>query len=281
MALPDLYTYLDYRKYLRDWFDARKGGNPRFSHRGFARRAGQSSPSLLLHVIAHKRNLTPQTTEAFCKAMDLRGEDAEFFHALVLFDQAETLDERNRAWERVRAARRFREARHLEGEGVEYLSRWYYAAIRELATCEAFQPDPDWIAEVLRPRITTDQARSALDLLLSLGLLKTEEDGSVTPAEASVVTPHEVSGMAASNYHAAMIDRARESIGVYKPAERHYCAVTVAVPAALLPRLKREIDAFQERVLDLCDGADDPRQRVYQLNVQLLPLSAALPSSET
>lgn len=69
--------------------------------------------------------------------------------------------------------------------------------------------------------------------------------------------------MAASNYHAAMIDRARESIGRYKSSERHYCAVTVAVPLELIPRLKREMDAFQERILDLCDGADNPRQRVY------------------
>lgn len=192
MALPDLYTYLDYRKYLRGWFDARKAGNPRFSHRAFARRAGQSSPSLLLHVIAHKRNLTPLTTESFAKAMELKGEDAEFFHGLVSFDQAETLDERNRAWERIRAARRFREARRLEGDGVEYLSRWFYAAIRELATCEAIRPDPVWIAETLRPSITAEQAQQALDLLLSLGLLRAEPDGSVVPAEASVVTPHEV-----------------------------------------------------------------------------------------
>ena len=39
MSLPDLYAYLDYRKYLEDWFDARKAANPRFSHRMFARRA--------------------------------------------------------------------------------------------------------------------------------------------------------------------------------------------------------------------------------------------------
>lgn len=280
MAAPDIHAYLDYRRYLRDWFDARKAGNPRFSHRLFARKAGQSSPSLLLHVIERKRNLTPATTEAFAKAMDLAPAEAEFFSALVALDQAETFEDRNRAFERVRATRRFREARRLEGEGVEYLSRWYYAAVRELASCAEFRPDPEWIAATLRPRITPAQARGALELLLSLGLLKQEEDGSVVPAEASIVTPHEVSGLAAGNYHAAMIERARESIGQYKAAERHYCAVTVAVPLSLVPRLKRELDAFQERILDLCDGADPPRERVYQVNLQLVPLSAPLPSEE-
>lgn len=280
MARPDIFTYLDYRRYLRDWFDARKAGNPRFSHRLFARRAGQSSPSLLLHVIDKKRNLTAATTEAFCTAMELKGDEAEFFSALVLLDQAETLEERNRAWERVRATRRFREARRVEGQGVEYLSRWYYPAIRELASCEEFRADPAWIASVMRPAVTVEQAAAALELLLSLGLLKKTDEGGVVPAEASVVTPHEVSGLVIGNYHGAMLDLARSSIGVYKAAERHFCGVTVAVPLALVPRLKREFDAFQERVLDLCDGADPPRERVYQINLQLVPLSAPLPASE-
>lgn len=274
MTAPDVYTYLDYRRFLRDWFEARKAANPRFSHRAFARRAGVSSPSLLLAVIEGKRNLTPTTIDAFIQGMGLEEGEADFFSALVQFAQAETLDDRNRAWERVRAVRRFREARHLAEEGVEYLSCWYYPAIRELASCEGFRDDPDWIAGALRPRITPAQARKALDVLVALGLLRREPDGGgLVPAEASVVTPHEVSGMAASNYHVAMIERARDALGSVPARERHFCGVTVAIPSSLVPRLKRELDALQERLLDLCDGAEERREAVYQINLQLLPLS--------
>lgn len=272
--LPDIYAYLDYRRYLRDWFTARKAANPRYSHRAFARKAGQSSPSLLLAVTDGKRNLTPSTTEAFVLALGLKGEDALFFGALVQLDQAETNDARNRAWERVRATRRFREARQLEGDAVEYLSAWYYPAIRELATCGDFRPDPDWIAARIRPRVTPQQARKALDLLLALGLVTVDAAGKMTPADASVVTPHEVAGLAAFNYHVGMIERAAEALATVSSVERHYCALTVSIPQSLVPRLKRELDAFQERILDLCDGVDDPRERVYQLNLQLFPLSA-------
>lgn len=270
---PDIYSYLDYRRFLRDWFESKKASNPRFSHRVFARRANVTSPSLLLAVMDGKRNLTAATIEGFSGALTLSGDAAEFFEALVMLDQAETHDERNKAWERVRAVRRFREARRLAGEGVDYLSCWYYPAIRELASCADFRPDPDWIASRLRPRITPAQARKAIDVLLALGLLRAEKDGQLTPTDASVVTPHEVAGLAAVNYHVGMIERARDAVTAVPAAERHYCAVTVAIPMALVPRIKRELDAFQERLLDLCDGATDPRERVYQLNLQLLPLS--------
>ena len=47
----------------------------------------------------------------------------------------------------------------------------------------------------------------------------------------------------------------------------------MAVPSSLVARLKQEVTAFQERVLHLCDTAPEERDRVYQLNLQLFPLS--------
>lgn len=273
MPGPDLYTYLDYRQFLRDWFEAKKAADPAFSHRAFARRAKVASPSLLKAVIDGKRNLTPGTTDAFADAVGLGLEESEFFGVLVHFAQAETLEDRNRAWERVRAVRRFREARHLADEGIQYLSCWYYPAIRELAGCDGFQSDPEWIAATLRPTIPAEEARRALEVLEALGLLSRDAGGTLRPSEATVVTAAEVRGMAASNYHLGMIDRARAALTAVPSAERHFCALTVAVSPDLVPRLKREISAFQERLLDLCDGAEAPRELVYQVNLQLVPLS--------
>jgi uncharacterized protein (TIGR02147 family) len=178
----------------------------------------------------------------------------------------------------VRAAKRFRGARRLDGEAVEYLSCWYYAAVRELATCALFQPDPEWIATALRPRITPAQARKAVELLLSLGMFERRPDGGINVTTVSVATPHEVAALAAYEYHRNMLARAVEALSTSAPVERHYCGVTVAIPASLVPMLKKELDAVQERLLDLCDSATAARERVYQINLQLVPLSAPAPS---
>ena len=83
MDTPDIYAYLDYRAFLSTWFDARKAQNPRFSHRLFARLAGQKSPSLLLQVIQRKRNLSEVTAPEFARAMKLDPDETSFFFALV------------------------------------------------------------------------------------------------------------------------------------------------------------------------------------------------------
>lgn len=271
--VPNVYEYLDFRRYLGDWFASKKQRNPKFSYRMFARMAGQKSPSLLHHVVRGDRNLTAATTEAFVRAMKLSVPDAAFFGLLVQLGQATTDTERNDAWERIAATRRFREARLVEGAGFAYLSHWYYPAIRELAHRDDFRADPAWIASTLRPRITAAKATRALRELMAMRLL-VEHEGRVRPAEASVVTPHEVAGLAVHNYHAGMLARAREAIDAFDPEERHFGGLTVAVPADLVPRLKEELVAFQERVLNLCDSASGASDQVYQVNLHLFPLSA-------
>jgi len=275
---PDVFSYLSYREYLRDWFQAQKRADRRYSHRLFARRAAVKSPSLLSEVMAGRRSLTSNTADGFVRALRLDREETGFFLALVQFEQAGAAAEKNEAWDRISASRRFRSARPLDDGVVRYLSNWYYPATRELALRSDFQAEPDWIARQLRPAVTRAQARDALETLLTLGMLVRDGD-RVIPAEVSVATPHEIAGLAAHNYHQGMLQRAAEALTSTPAEERHYCAVTVAIPRSLIPRLKGELDALQERLLHLCDDHVADAEQVYQINLQLLPLSR--PPEET
>ena len=196
-----------------------------------------------------------------------------FFSHLVKLDQAKTDKERNLAWRNISATKRFREARQIEGQSVAYLSHWYYPAIRELALRGDFQGDPEWIASQLRPSIKVEQAKQALDSLIDLGMLA-EKTGRLRPAEGTVVTPMEVAGMAVHNYHRGMLERAGESMDAFDPDERYLGGLTVAIPETMVDQVKDEIKAFQSRMLDLCDSAENDAERVYQLGLQFFPLSA-------
>lgn len=273
---PDLFSTLDHRKHLADWFAWKKQVNPRFSHRLFARLAGVKSPSLLLLVMQGKRNLTDTTLPGVCRAMGMDAEEEEFFTALVDLDAAIAPDERSRVFLRISAMRRFQAARRIEGEAFRYLSVWYLPAIRELAGCAGFRADPAWIAATLRPRVTVAEATEALDTLRALGMLRPGPDGELHAGDVTLATPHEVAGLAVHNFHKGMLARAVEAIDAFRPTERHLGAVTVAVPESLVPRLKKEIAAFQEHLLDVCDGAGAPGERVMQINLQMFPLSAPI-----
>jgi uncharacterized protein (TIGR02147 family) len=269
----DIFAFLDFRAFLERWFETRKARNPRFSHRLFARLAGQKSPSLLLQVIQGKRNLTPATVSAFAEAMKLDVEQTAFFHALVDLDQATNDEQRNEAWARIAAERRFRAARRIDGDSLTYLSSLRIPALRELAALPGFRDDPKWIASVMRPPITPAEARAALDVLFGLGMLVRDDDGNVRPTEVTVATPREVGTLAVHNYHRDACERAREAVGAVAPDQRHFLGLTVAIPPELMPVLKDQLNAVQARLLDLCDANPGLKRRVVQINLHLFPLT--------
>ncbi len=273
--IPNVFAYLDYRAYLRAWFADRKATEPGFGHRVFVRRIGRSSPSLLVEVMRGPRKLSAALLPRVVEVLELSPPESSFFSALVEYNQAETPAQKAAAWESVRASRRFHHARKLGGDSVRYLSAWYIPAIRELARCKDFRADPVWIARRLVPHITPAEAQRALDVLLDIGFLTRHTDGRTIATTESIVTPHEVPGADVIHYHADMIERAGAALTTTPPNERHYAGLIVAVPMRLLPDLKRELDTFQQRLLDLCASEEGTHERVYQINLHLLPLSGS------
>lgn len=277
--LPDVFAYLSYRSYLEDWFTARKAADSRFSHRLFARRAGATSPSLLNEIVSGKRNLSPSMADGFVRALGLSSSSADFFRDLVALDQAPSDAERNAAWERISAHRRFRSARSIEGAAFAYLSSWVIPATRELAMRSDFVAEPEWVARALQPPVTAAAAKEALSVLFDLGML-VWRDGRAVPCDVSVATPHQVRGLAAHNYHRQMLERALGAIEGVRSSERHLVGVTVAVPERIVPELKAELDRLQERLLHLCDEHSSEAERVYQLELCLFPLSSGRAAKE-
>mgnify|MGYP000918236549 FL=1 len=271
--LPSVYEYTDYRAFLRDHFAASKVAKPFYSHRYFARKAGFATSNFVKLVMDGKRNLGPQALEGVVKALQLGRDEAAFFGDLVALDQAESLADRNRAFDRVAANRRFRQARKLEGPLFEYLRHWYFPAVRELSARVDFVEDPRWIAQQILPAITTKQAKSALETLERLGLLVRDEKGRLTRGEPSLTTGHEVRSVVVPAYHRQMIERAGGSVDRVPPEERDVSALTVCIKQQSLEELKQRIRRFREDLLELCDRESEP-ERVYQLCVQLFPLSA-------
>ena len=269
---PNIYEYVNYRDYLRQYYESGKEHRSAFSYRFLARRAGFSSPNYYKLVMDGDRNIGPDSIEKFADALDLTDEERRFFADLVAFNQAEDVDERNEAFERIAARRRFRKARRIDQSMFEYLSHWYHPAIRELAARPDFEADAEWIGARLSPSVPTDKIADSLDLLFDMQLLVRDEKGEIHRGDPSLTTGHEVGSLAIGNFHRQMIERASESIESFDSEVRDISALTVCIDVAMVDDLKDRIHAFREKLLHLADDTDNP-EAVYQMNVQLFPLT--------
>lgn len=176
MALDRLYDYDDFRKFLQDYFEEQKRMRAVFSHRFFAAKAGFSSSSYCLNVIRGRFNLTQKSIEKIAKALELEPLQKSYFQALVKYNQAEQLKDREDAWEQIVKIRKRIDFTHITTREQAYFSKWYYPIVRELVVTSNWAGDYMKLARMLDPQITTDEARAAVKSLLEWGLIR-EVDG--------------------------------------------------------------------------------------------------------
>lgn len=272
MKKPDLFAYLDYRKFLKDAFDAMKARDPKISYRSVAKRAGFTSPNFLQLVIAGKRNLQSSQLPGVVRALDLNKQEADFFGNLAGFDQAKDFEEKNFHYQKMLRSRKYAVTKAVEKGQFEYFDQWYHPAVRELLVHKDCS-GPAWVAERIHPRITVPQAEKSVELLQRLGLVKRDEaSGKWTQTDAIISTPAEVASLAIANYHRSVLKLASDSIEAFPSKERDLRAVTLGLPRSLFPEVKRRMEEFWRDLLALADGQKGVED-VIQINLQLFPMA--------
>lgn len=266
----DVFTYNNYRVFLADFYAAKKPQG--FSYRAFSAAAGLGAPNYLQLVIAGKRNLSREMASRFAQTCGLGREASRYFLALVAFNQATTAEERNSNYAALASFTRYRRAHQLALAEAAYHSTWYLPAVRELASSPHFRHDLEWIASALRPAISKDEAKHAVETLLQLGLLHIDESGQLRQRKSIVSTGSPPGGLHLRNYHAEMMRRATAAMETFAASERDITSLTMCISPDAFERIKGRLADMRREIIDLCETDVGSRQ-VFQLNLQLFPLS--------
>ncbi len=274
VTFPNLLTYSDYRQYLRDYYEINKAANPDFSFRYLSQRAGVNSSAYFKYVIEGKRNLTKGSLLKTCMALKLKDRDAEYFENLVFFNQAKTLREKNFYFERLTKLKGLFDTRRVRQDQYAFYSEWYHSAVREMLGCIRFDGDYDDLAARMVPQITAKQARDSVALLLRLGLVRKDAQGIWHATDPVLTTDGQVSAKDVSDFQLRMLLLASEAFGRFTSEERLMSSTTFSISAKTLDLFKRKIRALKSELLELA-RLDDEADRVFQLNLNLFPLTAA------
>jgi uncharacterized protein (TIGR02147 family) len=266
-----IFEYTSYRKYLEDFFIESKQKNPKFSHRYLASRLGITMPNLVQMVMQGKRKMSSNLCARIAKVMGLHRREADYFDNMVRFMQAKTHDQKNIYFLRMLKIRRGLRLKKIEERQYEYFSNWYNPVIRELVTYPDFRGNYKWLAKKLSPPITPDQARSSIDLLLRLGLI-IKNGRKYRQRQALISTGPEVNSLAIVNFHRSVACLAAGSYDRNPKNEHNLTGCTLNLTKEHFDELVSEISFFRKRALSM---ADEPKltSRVYQLNIQLFPVS--------
>lgn len=270
-ATVDVFRFRDYRAFLGAFYTARKAHG--FSYQAFANAAGLGARNYLKLVTDGKRNLSAPMAKRFAQACGLSGDSARYFETLVAFNQATTDQERAELHEQLMTFARFRSAQRLDLTHKDYYSAPYISVVRELLAIPGFNASPENVAANLRPPLTREQAAHALDVLLRLGLIHTDEAGSLQQSSRAVATPTDVTGQFyLRTFHAEMMQWATRAMEQVPAAERYISALTLSASAETFELVRQRILDVRSEIKALCD-ADPAPSRIMQFNLQWFPVS--------
>jgi uncharacterized protein (TIGR02147 family) len=270
IGMPDVLGYLDYRIYLKDWYEARKRREKGFSYRALAREVGYRSHAFFSLVLQRRSNISIEVAMGFADCIGLKGREREYFLLLVSCNQEEVPSQRQIMFQRLQKLNGT-PATQLREDQDAFLASWRHAALREMLGIDPFQGGEAQWGERMVPAATAREVRESLDLLLALGLAHRTARGIVR-TDPRLVTGTTYTESATRGFMRQVHELGGEALERFPRSERHHGWATLSVSAATLETMRAELRALVQRFLTLAEEEVSP-DRVMQLNLEFFPLA--------
>jgi uncharacterized protein (TIGR02147 family) len=271
----DVFGFMSVQELLAHIYSERKKETKPYSYRMFSSELGFGESNYMHLICTQRRQLSLRSAHTVASRLGLHGERRTWFLSLVEHTAGRDQAQRSEGIEKAYAARRKTLASELSRDEMEFFGKWYHSVIRELAASEEFSPDPKWICQQLRPRITVEQAKHSLELQLRLGYLQFDENlQRVIIPQSHIRVPEGVTNLAIHKFHQEMLQLSERSLSEIEAYERDLSAVTLHLNGEQINAVKEILREARKKIVALSEGLNcSDGAAVFQLNMQLFPVS--------
>lgn len=270
--MPNVLDYLDYRAFLRDFVEEKKRLNRFLSYRSLGGRIGMDAGNLV-KVLQDKRHISRRVAANLAKYARLSKAETVYFNTLVAFGKAKKDKDNRELFEKLVSLRSV-EARTVQPHRYELYQHWYHTAILALLYISPFDGDYGRLGSRLEPPLTAREARESVQLLVRLGFLKQKPDGGFVHADALLSTGEKWHSLAVRAFQEQTAELGLRALRTQPAGERDISTLTITASAEDLEEIRRVTREYRKSILEIANASEDG-DRVYQVNIQVYPLSKA------
>jgi uncharacterized protein (TIGR02147 family) len=270
MNIVSVFEYFDYHQYLSDYYEARKKNDPRFSHRTFLTAAGIPGTVYLMRV-QNGQKLSDNHIPHFINALGLTDLEAKYFKALVHFQNEKNSGAKEHYCREMLTLRSSRNEFRINDNRLGIFEKWYYPVVWQFACMNGFTDNYTSLGNRIIPRIKASQVEEAIEFLSSNGFIIRNEDGTWSFAAPSLNTADEVRSTLLRKYHRKTLEHCIDALDSVDQENREISSSVLSVSRERYLQIKREIQQFRNRLLDLAASDDQPADIVCHTGFQLIP----------
>lgn len=256
---------------MDDYFKAKKSEKASFSQRYFTNKAGFNAHNFCTLVLQGKRNLSTDSIQKIIKAIGLKGKASTYFEHLVYLNQAKSSEDKEFYFQRLKKARKRSQFYQLHKEQFFFYENWYFPVIRELLAIYDWKGDFEMLAKAVRPPISPQEARKAVELLESSGMICKDDSGRFYLTD-KFVTSDRVPILIKKRARRDVLLKGIETIDTIDPRQKYAAYSTVTMSKRLYEEVRCILDDTRQKILSLVDE-DDTADEVYEVIFQVFPVS--------
>jgi uncharacterized protein (TIGR02147 family) len=252
---PDIYSYIDFRKYLDD---ARKERG--LTHCCICNWLGmKNTRGYFNNITSGRKNIGEDLVEKIVRLLDLKEEEADYFRLLVNFGQARNPDEKQFLFRQIALSKNVPQ-KIITEDLYEYFTEWYYPVIKELLETVDFKGNFKELAGRLDPPLPVKKVRESVALLVRLGMVIKGASGKYKPCDKVVSTGNISHDLLMQQYQDSVFKRARQRV-MNDPKKHRTKILTISLSKDGLEKVNLQIDRLGKAVKSIAhdDGGADKR----------------------
>lgn len=265
-----IFTYLEYRVFLKDFYDDQKGKHAFFSYRYLANKLGVDA-SFLVKVLQKQLHISSKTIPGVIKFFQFKDKEAEYFELLVSFNKAKKNSDMKLYFEKLLSLRS-PQTKTVIADKYAFFNKWYNITLYELLTFFPFKGDAKELAKKINPPISVPEAKKALALLERLEFIKKQPDGTYAVVDKLLTTGEKWQSIAINNFQKQMIELSSGALERFPKKERDISTVTLSLSKEHFELMKERIQSMRKELLEMADKEKNA-DRVFQVNFQIFPLT--------
>lgn len=270
-----IFAFEDPIDYLNFELKSRRGQDPKFSMRSWARDIGYENPSFLAQVLKRERKLKSELAMKIAQSLRLSGKALKYFEVMVIGSSAQDPNGRSAYKQVIRNLRPKNKSSVLSLEVFAYVSEWFHYALTEMPQLKDFSSSEDFIVQRLGKKVDRRIVREALDRLVRLGFLVRTAAGEFQRAPIGNYTMDpDTANQALRSLHRSWLELATQALDEQDVKDRDFYGTTFSFKKQNIAKVKEIIRNCHQQILEL--EATTAGDEIYQFSTQLFQLTKPL-----
>lgn len=270
---PNIYSYIDFRAYLKDLFRYKNSRNKKFSKTYVCAELGLKNSRSYFQDVLNGKFVSQMKLPLFIKVFNLSKDEAKFFRLLINYNQAvDDPEEREFLFEQLISVNQTPKKK-ISSDTYSYYKNWYNSIVRAILNVIDFKKDGDYfnLSKLIFPPITELQAKNSVKLLLELELIKANKKGFLKPTDNVITTGPYAKDEIIKMYQIKSLAIAQEAILKNKKQSQRIITKTITVSTEGFNRVLKNIEKCNSEINSIVHKDDKKADKVYQLNIALFP----------